>query len=147
MTLISSLTLVSANPASMRARGIGSMRQKLVERIEDQIALANAAESGQSYQRVKFRRTRDLENDEVVETPVRTRVRPWWVTDKDGSILLWIKYGNQRLELQKGKAAIRVNDRDELVKTLVTVRDAVRAGELDRLIEEAVAAFKARFAK
>lgn len=147
MTLISSLTLVSSDPAALRVRGIVSMRQKLLDRIDDQIALAKAAEAGQSFQRVTYRRVRDLENDEISETPVRTRVRPWWAQDKDGSILLWIKYGNQRLELQKGKPAIRIKSKDELVTTLETVRDAVRAGELDALVLTAVAAFKERFSK
>ena len=123
------------------------MRQKLVDRIADQIALAEASKNGQAFQRVKFRRVRDLENDEITEMPVRTRVRPWWTTDKDGSILLWIKYGNQVLELQKGKAAIRIKTRDELIGTLETVCNAVRAGELDALLEGAVSTFKARFSK
>lgn len=147
MALLSNLSFNAGDPKSVRVRGIVSMRQKLVDRIDDQIALAKAAEAGQSFQRVKYRRTRDLENDEISETPVRTRVRPWWVQDKDGSLLLWIKYGNQMLELQKGKPAIRIKSKEELVGTLETVRDAVRAGELDTLILAAVAQFKNRFSK
>lgn len=147
MALISTLSLVAANPAEQRVRGIGMMRQKLLDRIDDQIALAKASATGEAFQRVRYRRVRDLENDEVSETPVRTRVRPWWSMDKDGSILLWIKYGNQVLELQKGKAAIKIADRDALVSTLGTVRDAVRSGELDQLILAAVAQFKVRFSK
>src|SRR5262249_43973702 len=103
MSLMSSLNLVQSNPKTLRVRGVVAMRQKLVERIGDQIALAKAIESGQAYQRVKYRRTRDLESDEITETPIKTRVRPWWVEDKDGGVLVWIKYGNQVLELQKGK--------------------------------------------
>ncbi len=147
MTLLSSLSVVASNPAEHRIRGIGMMRQKLLGRIDDQIALAKAEAAGQPFQRVRFRRVRDLENDEVTEMPVRTRVRPWWTIDKDGSILLWIKYGNQALELQKGKSAIKVADRDQLVATLETVRNAVRNGELDQHILGAVAAFKERFSK
>lgn len=105
MTVLSSLNIVQSDTASLRVRGIVSMRQKLLDRIADQIALAEAQGSGQSFQRVKFRRVRDLENDEVSEIPVRTRVRPWWIQDKDGSVLVWVKYGNQTLELQKGKTA------------------------------------------
>src|SRR3546814_19623332 len=104
------------------------MRQKLIDRIGDQIALAQASETGKGYQRVKYRRVRDEASDEVTETPVRTRVRPWWLEDKDGTIIVWIKYGNQTLALAKGKTAIRVKDRQELVKTFETVREAVRAG-------------------
>ncbi len=147
MTMLSSLNIVQSSPAALRARGIGSMRQKLIDRLSDQIALAEALGNGQSYQRVKFRRTRDIETDDISEMPVRTRVRPWWLTDKDGSILIWIKYGNHALELAKGKTAIRVASRDDLIGTFETVRDAVRAGELDPLILAAVAGFKARFSK
>ena len=77
MTLLTSLSLVTSNPAASRERGIVSMRQKLLDRLPDQITLADATGTGQAFQRVRYRRTRDLENDEVVETPVRPRVRPW----------------------------------------------------------------------
>lgn len=147
MAVLSSLNIVQSDTASLRVRGIVSMRQKLLDRIADQIALAEAQGSGQSFQRVKYRRVRDLENDEVSEIPVRTRVRPWWIQDKDGSVLVWVKYGNQTLELQKGKTAIRIKNRDEIVKTFQTVSDAVRSGELDELINTAVKTFKNRFAK
>lgn len=147
MSLLSSLNLVQSNATEMRTRGINTMRQKLIDRVSDQIALAQASESGKAYQRVKFRRVRDEATDEVTETPIRTRVRPWWLEDKDGSIIVWIKYGNQTLELAKGKTAIRVKDRQELVKTFETVRDAVRAGEFDGHITTAVGTFKTRFGK
>ncbi|NYI25015.1 DUF6641 family protein [Sphingobium indicum] len=104
-------------------------------------------QTGKGYQRVKYRRVRDEASDEVTETPVRTRVRPWWLEDKDGTIIVWIKYGNQTLELAKGKTAIRVKDRQELVKTFETVREAVRAGEFDTHITNAVGTFKTRFGK
>lgn len=147
MTVLSSLTMVASDRAAMRVRGIGSMRQKLIDRIGDQIELAKATESGQSFQRVKYRRVRDIESEQVSESVVKTRVRPWWTADPDGSILLWVKYGNTNLELAKGKPAIRITNRDQLVTTLETVREAVRAGELDKQIEGAVEAFKTRFSK
>ena len=103
--------------------------------------------SGQAYQRVKYRRVKDLESNEITETPVKTRARPWWAEDKDGSILLWIKYGNQLLELQKNKSAIRVKSRDDVVTTLETINDAARGGEFDQLIQAAVGTFKKRFGK
>lgn len=147
MSLLSSLNLVQSNATEMRTRGISTMRQKLIDRISDQIALVEAMETGKTFQRVKFRRVRDEASDEVTETPVRTRVRPWWLQDKDGSILVWIKYGNQALELAKGKSAIRVKNIQELAKTFETVLEAVRAGEFDSHITNAVGTFKTRFGK
>ena len=147
MTVISSLKIVSANPAAHRVRGIATMRQKLLDRIADQISLAEALENGKSCQRVKYRRVRDLENDEISEVPVRTRIRPWWIADNAGGLLVWIKYGNQALELQKGKSAIQVQSNAELIEILKSVATAVRAGELDTAIVTAVGRFKARFSK
>ncbi|WP_061780913.1 DUF6641 family protein [Sphingomonas sanguinis] len=147
MTVLSSLTMVASDRAAMRVRGIESMRQKLIDRIGDQIELAKATEAGLPFQRIKYRRVRDLESEEVTETAVKTRIRPWWTRDKDGSILLWIKYGNQVLELQRGKPAIRVASNADLVGALETVQAAVRAGELDKVIEAAVNQFKKRFNK
>src|SRR3546814_12354552 len=108
MSLLSSLTLVQSNATEMRTRGINTMRQKLIDRIGDQIALAQASETGKGYQRVKYRRVRDEASDEVTETPVRTRVRPWWLEDKDGTIIVWIKYGNQTMEIGRASGRERV---------------------------------------
>ena len=143
MALLSSLTFNAGNPKEARATGITSMRQKLIDRIEDQIGLAKARDDGQPFQRVRHQRPRGAD----VEAVVRTRVRPWWVQDKGGSILLWIKYGSHALELQKGKPAIRLKGKDDLIPTLETVRDAVQIGELDKLILDAVAGFKMRSKK
>lgn len=147
MTVLSSLTMVASDRAAMRVRGIESMRQKLIDRVGDQIELAKATEAGLPFQRIKYRRVRDLESEEVTETAVKTRIRPWWTQDKDGSVLLWIKYGNQVLELQRGKPAIRVASAADLIGALETVQAAVRAGELDKVIEAAVNQFKKRFNK
>jgi hypothetical protein len=123
------------------------MRQKLIDRIGDQIAFAQAAESGEVYQRLRFRRLRDVETGDVTEVPSKSRVRPWWAEDKDGSILLWVKYGSLPLELQKGKNAIRLETKQEIVPTLELIRSSVRAGELDAQIIGAVDGFRKRFRK
>jgi len=123
------------------------MRQKLIDRIGDQIALVESLDQEKPFQRVRYRRVRDLETDEITETPVKTRVRPWFIEDKDGTILVWIKYGNQTLQLSKDKSAIRVKDHSELISTLDKVRTAVRDGEFDSLIKGAVEGFRKRFGK
>lgn len=46
MTLLSSLSVVASSPSEHRVRGIGMMRQKLLGRIDDQIALAKAEAAG-----------------------------------------------------------------------------------------------------
>lgn len=147
MSILSSLECVESNPKTVRTNQIGSIRQKLIDRISDQIALAEAQESGQSYQRTRFRRVQDLETGDITQVPTKTRVRPWWIEDRDGSILLWIKYGNQTLEPQKGKTAVRLASKQDIAATLELVRTAVRAGEFDDKIKAAVKAFQERFRK
>lgn len=147
MSLLASLKLVQSTPKAVRLNGINSMRQKLIDRIGDQIAFAQAAESGEVHQRLRFRRLRDVETGEVTEVPSKTRVRAWWAEDKDGSILLWVKYGSLPLELQKGKTAIKLDSKREIVPTLELVRSAVRAGEFDAQIMGAVEGFRSRFKK
>lgn len=147
MSILSSLECVESNPKAVRTNQIGSMRQKLIDRISDQIALAQAIETGESYQRTRFRRVNDLETGDIMQVPTKTRVRPWWIEDRDGSILLWVKYGNQNLEVQKGKTAIRLASNQDIAPTLELVRTAVRAGEFDDKIKAAVKGFQDRFRK
>ncbi len=47
------------------------------------------------------------------------------------------RYGNKRLELKPKKSAIGFGEAKKLVPTLETLRDAVNAGELDKLLKEA----------
>lgn len=147
MSLLASLECVQSSPKEVRTNQISMMRQKLIDRISDQIALAGALQAGDGYQRLRYRRIRDLESGDIAEVPTKARVRPWWVEDQDGSLLLWIKYGNRSLELQKGKAAIRLASKKDIAPTLELVRAAVRAGEFDQKILAAVKAFQNRFGR
>ena len=57
-----------------------------------------------------------------------------WYVDPIGNCYLTINYGSRRLELDKGKSAIAVGDKDNLVPTIDAVIAAVEAGELDAAI-------------
>ena len=62
------------------------------------------------------------------------RVKRWWYVDPIGNCFLTINYGSKRLELDKGKSAIAVGGKDNLVATIDAVIAAVEAGELDAAI-------------
>ncbi len=62
------------------------------------------------------------------------RVKRWWYVDLMGNCFLTINYGSKRLELDKGKSAIAVGAKDNLVPTINAVIAAVEAGELDAAI-------------
>jgi hypothetical protein len=51
-----------------------------------------------------------------------------------GTISLTVRCGSRPIEFEKGKTAIIVASKDELVATIDTVIAAVRAGELDELL-------------
>lgn len=51
-----------------------------------------------------------------------------------GNCFFTIRYGAKLIELEKGKAAIGVGDKAELVAVIEAVIEAVRAGELDAVL-------------
>ncbi len=67
--------------------------------------------------------------DKRVERPAR--LKPWWTKGDTGNTILFVKYGSKPIELQKGKPAIDVGPVEKLSDVLKTVREAVKAGELD----------------
>ena len=62
---------------------------------------------------------------------LQKRVRPWWREDVLGTIGLTVRYGAKAIEFEKGKTAIVVPSKDQLVATLDTLIEGVKAGELD----------------
>ena len=66
------------------------------------------------------------------EVPVR--FLPWWWRDEAGKLMLTLRYGSKRIELKPGKPAIEVGEDAALVPTLKLIREAVAAGELDKLL-------------
>ena len=124
MKLLKSLTFGvmtrgSQNPVLAR-------RAKLIHRLEQQKKLAQDANFVVTV-------SRWLRNEaggkELVQ--LQKRVRPWWREDVLGTVGLTVRYGAKAIEFDKGKTAIIVPSKDQLVATLDTVITAVRAGELD----------------
>ncbi len=101
-------------------------RAKLVQRLEQQRALALNPSYVRTFQRwvPNERGSKDL-------VEVQKRVRPWWREDVLGTVGLTVRYGAKSIEFEKGKTAIIVPSKDQLVATIDTIIAAVRAGELD----------------
>jgi hypothetical protein len=107
-------------------------REKLVERIAEQIALSKDS----SYVRVE-RKRRPSEDGSVHLVEVPKPIAPWFRESPDGGITLQVRYGFRALELEKGKAGIAVPSREKLVDVLNTLISATRAGELDEVLAQA----------
>jgi hypothetical protein len=126
---------------------VQSRRNKLVGRIEEQIALATAFSEGRIYAPSKTKVVVDEVSGEKHSVEVTKRMKQWWFATDNGKLALTVRYGAKVLELVKGKNAIEVASVDELVKTLELVKTAAGAGELDDAIAAASAKLRSGFGK
>ena len=121
-------------------------RNKLINKLAEQEAVAQSELGGGSYRATKLRRVKDADgNTKTVE--VAKRVRRWSYTGEDGKLYLVVKYGNKQIAFEKGKEAILVGDLNGLLNTLAVLKTAVAAGELDAQIESVTCAIKSRIPK
>jgi len=120
-------------------------RNKLAERLREQMALAEAERNGTVYAATRRRVVTDAAGVRSTVTAPK-RVKHWWSKDAAGKVLLTVRYGSRLLELgSKGKNAVEVADIKQLVPTMKIILDAVLAGELDAEIAAASAGLKAGF--
>jgi len=113
-------------------------RNKLSNRLYEQIKLATALRDGTTYAPLRLRSVRDRDTGEIKRIELPKRIRQWWFTAENGKVCVQIKYGSKTLELGgKGKTAVEVANGDELIKVLETIKSAVEAGELDVQLESA----------
>ena len=128
MTVLNTLTFTKYT-APTTADAVTKRRNKLLEKIDEQILLATDA----TYTPTKRVNTTDADgNTRVIEKP--KRVKRWWSVQSDGRVLLTVRYGARAIEFEKGKDAIQVENVDTLPAILNTVRNAVSDGELDDLL-------------
>ena len=146
MTVFSKLKLVS----SKKERSVNPIvvrRNKLVGKIEEQLLFATAQRDGQIYAPKRLKNITDKVTGERKTIEATKRIKEWYWTNSNGKILLSVRYGSKTLELAKGKNAIELSTGDELLATLITLKEAVIAGELDEAIAHASDKLKAGFSK
>ena len=89
------------------------------------------------YQRtIKTWKKSETGEKSLVET--KQRVLPWWSAQPNGTYALCIRSGWKPIEFEKGKAAIAVPSLDKLPSIIDTLITAVRNGELDEQLAQAV---------
>ena len=143
MSTLNSLKLVAViKPAKLPP--VVQRRNKLSDKIWEQIQLAEAKSNGGTYAPLKSKRLKDLEgNIKLLEVP--KRIKPWWFTAQNGKVCLILRYGSKVLEVAPGKTAIELDKPIELIPTLQKIKTAVEAGELDHLIDAATEAVRMGF--
>ncbi len=77
----------------------------------------------------------------------RDSLRAWFWTADDGKVYINLRYGTRIIEIAKGKSAIEVGERRQLVAVIEALKQAVAAGELDNIIDAAGAEVSKRFLK
>ncbi len=135
----SNLSKLSLVPLKRRARMTPQeqRREKLVAKIEEQLALARAQSEGKRYVVTKPSWSRD-ENGNKIRVQREKIVRPWWWPEGQGLTLV-VRYGARPIELSKGKRAIQIEHVPMLPGVLNTLVLATRSGELDGAIDAALA--------
>ena len=143
MSTLDSLKLVTVNKTT-KLPPVVQRRNKLSDKIWEQIQLAEAKSKGSTYAPLKSKRLKDIEgNIKLLEVP--KRIKPWWFTAQNGKVCLILRYGSKTLEITQGKAAIELDKPSDLIPTLQKIKTAVEAGELDHLIDAATEAVKLGF--
>jgi hypothetical protein len=131
MPILEQLKVTDVSPQT-RASRVDRFRRRLIGAIDLQIEIAKADAAGQTLNLTRKRRVKDKTTGrkELKDAPLQ--VRRWWWRDEGGTVHLALKSGMKTLELAPGRSAIEVGGIEELPAKLALVRDAVRAGELDR---------------
>ena len=132
MSILSSLKVI-ARPKIEPKPPILGKRLKLIEKLDEQQAMAQAMLDGQAYEAFKDKKVKDPETGERKTVRTRKAVRPWYFDDNE-HYYFEIKVGLKTLELEKGKAAIDVGKKEDLPTVISTIIKAVESGELDAQI-------------
>jgi hypothetical protein len=122
-------------------------RNKLSNKLWEQIQLAKSQIDGTAFVVTKFKSIKDKETGLRKQVEMPKRIREWWFKNELGKVCFCVKYGSRALELAKGKHSVEVGNPAELVKALELVKSAVEAGELDSQIELASGALRRGFGR
>ena len=112
-------------------------RNKLIAKIAEQIDLATAQNEGRLYAPKRLKTVTNADTGERRTIETTKRVKEWFWTTDSGRINFSVRYGSKVIELAKGKNAVEVAYRGELIESLTLIKDAVSAGELDVQISAA----------
>jgi hypothetical protein len=116
-----------------------ALRKKLITRLHEQKELAEAGLKEEQLTKARYKFVTDSEAGECKRVVVQKQLRRWWWTDEDGQVLLTLRYGNRPLAIAGDKNTIETGTLDKLPKVIDTIIEAVKAGELDRQLNAAMA--------
>jgi hypothetical protein len=134
MSGLSALKLVTSKRQQGNSPQL-ARRQKLSSKLDEQIQLAKAQQSGTEFSPVKIRTVKDEVTGESRKVEVPKKLKPWWWTGENGKLCITVRYGARTLEIVDGKNAIETDSIADVITSLQVIRTAVDSGELDKRIE------------
>lgn len=146
MSGLSTLKLVT----SKRQQGNSpqqARRLKLCTKLDEQIQLAKAQQSGTQFTPVRIRTIRDDVTGESRKVEIPKKLKPWWWTAENGKTCITLRYGARVVEIAKGKNAIETGGIAEVISSLQILKSAVEAGDLDAVLESLSAQVNDAFEK
>ena len=147
MSVLNGLKLVVSKKYTT-ASPVVQRRNKLANRLHEQIELCEAKKQGASYAPKKLKTFTNKQTGERMTVEVAKKIREWFWVNETGKINLAIKYGAKTIPLnKKGANAIELATSEELINTLKSIKVAVLNGDLDEAITEVSEATKAAFVK
>lgn len=133
MTHLSKLKIV-AQAAKRQQSKTEHRRAKLLEKLDDQLAMIEAQIAGETFTRMRRVWGTDENGQRVLVDRVK-RMRPWYWMSGAGGCYFSVWYGSKVLELNPGMTAVSVVKREELPDAIRSIIEAVQAGELDAQID------------
>jgi hypothetical protein len=124
-----------------------SRRQKLRSKLDEQIQLAKAQQSGEQFSPIKIRTIKDEVTGDSRKVEVPKKLKPWWWAGENGKLCITIRYGARTIEIVEGKNAIETDSIADVITSLQVIRSAVDSGELDKRIDAVIGQVKAGFVK
>ncbi len=131
-TLLSTLKVIDRPKIEAKPPILGK-RLKLIDRLEEQLAMAKAMLDKTPFEAFREKSVKDPETGERKTIRKRRSVRPWYY-DSNEHYYIEIKVGLKAIELEKGKTAIDVGAKEKLPDVINTIIQAVEKGELDTYI-------------
>jgi hypothetical protein len=139
MTHLTKLKLTDKTRTDVEMNPEDALRNKLIARLLEQKELVEADLKGELLTKTRFKFVTDSETGENKRVEVQKQLRRWWWTDEDGQVMLTLRYGNKPLAITGDKSTIEIGTLDKLPKIIDTIVEAVKAGELDKQLNAAVA--------
>jgi murein DD-endopeptidase MepM/ murein hydrolase activator NlpD len=133
-TLLSSLKL-STRPEKISENPTLKKREKLLTKLDQQLAMANALVNDEVYTAYRDKWQKNTETGQQEKIQIPKKISPWFYK-RNNQYFFEVRYGNKPLELSKGNHAIEVGEQENLAKTIGTVIEAVVAGEVDSLLDK-----------